>query len=318
MVRRRNTGVASSAAALIDRSTRLDLTGIDFSSFAGAPLDPATLRCLRYMHDVEGHTMCYLRDVLATSAHRDPELTGFLACWAYEEHWHGDAIARVLAAHGEKAGVARLRDVRARLPARDALRPVAFFVGSALTGRMEVLHMVWGAINEWTTQSGYARLAAKADHPVLTRLLGRIMRQEGRHIDFYMGQARDRLAGRRVTQKVVRTALRRLWAPVGSGVMPDAEVRVLVAHLFGDDAGLEATKRIDRQVDSLPGLGGLHLAERARANLTTAHRAIGTPAAAADRYAASTIPWSTSASANDGVAASPRDAASMKARSAST
>ena len=38
--------------------------------------------------------------------------------------------------------------------------------------------MTWGAINEWTAQAAYARLAARADHPVLTELLRRIMRTD--------------------------------------------------------------------------------------------------------------------------------------------
>ena len=45
--------------------------------------------------------------------------------------------------------------------------------------------MTFGVINEWTTQAGYARLAAEADHPVLSELLRRIMKQEGRYIDFF-------------------------------------------------------------------------------------------------------------------------------------
>jgi hypothetical protein len=79
----------------------LDLAGIDFDAFTTHPLDGDTLRCLRYMHDVEHHTVCYLRDILVTRAHRDPELTAFLSMWVYEEFWHGEAIARVLAAHGD-------------------------------------------------------------------------------------------------------------------------------------------------------------------------------------------------------------------------
>src|ERR1700761_2431662 len=89
---------------LLGRSARLDTAGIDFPAFADQPLDPEALRCVRYMHDIENHTMCSLRDVLVTRAHRDPEITSFLAAWAYEEHWHGDALAQVLAAHGEPAG----------------------------------------------------------------------------------------------------------------------------------------------------------------------------------------------------------------------
>ena len=249
--------------SLVRRSGRLDTKGIDFEAFRSDPLDPDTLRCLRYMHDVEGHTACYLRDLLATRAHRDPGITAFLACWCYEEHWHGEAIASVLRAHGETGGGVRLAATRSRLPKRDALRPVAFTLASALTAHVVAVHMTWGAVNEWTTQAGYGRLAAKAGHPVLSELLRRIMRQEGRHIDFYAMSARCRLAESAAARRLTRAALRRYWTPVGAGVMPDAEVRFLVAHLFGDADGRAAAQRIDRLVGRLPGLDALHLAERA-------------------------------------------------------
>jgi hypothetical protein len=246
---------------LVRRSARLQVDDLDLGAFAFQPLDPETLRCLRYMHDVEGHTACYLRDMLVTRAHRDPEVTAFLTCWSYEELWHGDAIGQVLDAHGEVAGRSRLAEMRRKLPKRDALRPLVFNLTSAVTRHLVTLHMAWGAVNEWTTQAGYARLAAKADDPVLGELLRRIMRQEGRHIDFYTAQARNRLADSRAAQRLTRTALRRLWAPVGSGVMPMDEIRFLIGHLFSDASGLATAQRIDRHIDRLPGLEGLHLVE---------------------------------------------------------
>jgi hypothetical protein len=247
---------------LIQRSARLDLDGLDFGAFVDHPLDESSLRCLRYMHDVESHTMCYLRDVLVTQAHSDPDLTAFLACWCYEEHWHGDAIARVLSAHGEPAGSVRIAAMRRALPRRDPFRPLLYIFGSAVSRHMVTVHMTWGAINEWTTQAGYGRLATRAGHPVLTELLKRIMKQEGRHIDFYAAQARRRLADRPAAQRVTRMALSRFWAPVGSGVMPALDVDFLSQHLFGDCDGREAARRIDRQIDRMPGLDGLHLVER--------------------------------------------------------
>lgn len=265
--------MGSDTATLIRRSARLDLDGIDFDAFREQPLDPDALRCLRYMHDVEGHTMCYLRDVLVTRAHKDPEITAFLACWSYEEHWHGEAIAKVLEAHDEPAGLSRLQAMRARLKRTDSLRPLLFSVGNAVTRHLTAVHMTWGAINEWTTQAGYARLSAQAKHPVLAELLRRIMRQEGRHIDFYAAEARRRLESSPAARRLVRGALRRWWAPVGSGVMPAPEVEFLATYLFADDNGLEVARRIDRQVERLPGLDGLHLVEGAvRTSLTAAAR----------------------------------------------
>jgi hypothetical protein len=240
-------------------SAKLDIEDIDFDSFRDHPLPPQALRCLRYMHDVENHTVCYLRDVLVTRAHRDPEVTSFLTLWNYEEFWHGEAIAGILEAHDEQAGTTRIAALRQRLPKRDAWRPLTFQLASAITPHLTAVHMTWGAVNEWTTQAAYARLSKLADHPALTEILRRIMKQEGRHIDFYSTQAKSRLADSRAAQRLTRWALRRFWAPVGTGVVPDQEVDFLRRYLFGDDDGRAVADRIDRRVDRLPGLDGLYL-----------------------------------------------------------
>ena len=240
-------------------SAKLDTDGIDFSSFRDHPLSPDALRCLRYMHDVENHTVCYLRDILVTRAHKDPEVTSFLTMWNFEEYWHGEAIAEVLDAHDESVGTGRISALRQRLPKRDAWRPLTFQLGSLLTPHLTAVHMTWGAINEWTTQAGYSRLAKRANHPVLSELLRRIMKQEGRHIDFYVSQAKSRLSDSRGAQRLTRWALRRFWAPVGSGVMPETEVEFLSSYLFGGDEGMAMADRIDRRVDRLPGLADLEL-----------------------------------------------------------
>ena len=241
-------------------AARLDLAGIDMGAFRERPLDAATLRCLRYMHDIEHHTVCYLRDLLVTPVHRDPTATTFLTVWNYEEMWHGDAIARVLAAHGEDAGGPRVRRLRQHLGVRDRLAPALHAVGAAVAGEaFGAIHMTWGAVNEWTTQAGYARLAERAGHPVLSELLRRIMRQEGRHIAYYTAEAQRRLTDRRGVQRVVRWALANLWRPVGAGVMPEAEVRFMVETLFGGEPGRTAATRIDERVSQLPGLAGLRL-----------------------------------------------------------
>lgn len=242
------------------QTARLDIEDIDFAAFADRPLDSSTLRCLRYMHDVENHTVCYLRDLLVTSAHRDPSITSFLTFWNFEEFWHGEALAAVLAAHDEPVET-RVADMRVRLGVRDRIAPLAHTLGSAIAGESFIaIHMTWGAINEWTTQAGYARLAARAGHPTLTELLRRIMRQEGRHIDFYASEAERRLRDDRRARRMTRFALRRLWRPVGSTVMPLVEQRFLVQHLFADDDdGRVVAARIDSRIDRLPGLSGLAL-----------------------------------------------------------
>ncbi len=168
---------------------------IDFGAFRADPLPDEVLRTLRFMHDVESHTVCYLRDLLCTSSHTDPRITTFLTMWNYEEYWHGVAIGKVLDAHGEASEDARIAPMRQRLRAKERFTPLTHVFGSALIGDdFAALHMTWGAVNEWSTQTGYEQLIKKADHPVLTTLLKRIALQESRHIAFYATEARERLA----------------------------------------------------------------------------------------------------------------------------
>jgi hypothetical protein len=241
------------------RTARLDDSDIDYDAFRQQPLDEATLRCVRYMHDVEHHTVCYLRDLLVTRAHQDPDITTFLTFWAYEEFWHGEALGKVLLAHDEPAGRLRVAATRARHRVTSAVSPHAAAVTSAITRHFTAVHMTWGAVNEWTTQAGYTRLAARAEHPILSRLVERITRQEGRHIDFYASEAARRLKQSRTSQRLTRFALSHVWNPVGSTVMPASEVGHLVRHLFSDDDGRTVAARIDRRIDHLPGLAGLNL-----------------------------------------------------------
>ena len=241
------------------------LDDLDLESFRHQPLDASSLRCLRYMHDVEHHTSCYLRNLLNTRAHHDPDVTTFLTLWSYEELWHGEAIAAVLAMHDEPAGPTRVRTMRERLGWRLSASPLVWMGFSALTPSFLAVHMTFGVINEWTTQAGYARLRRLAQHPVLDELLARIMKQEGRHIDYYLTRATALLEGSRAAQRTTRAMLRRLWSPVGSKVMPVEETRHLTIALFGDDEGRDVLARIDRRIDRLPGLDGLGLVSSARA-----------------------------------------------------
>lgn len=249
---------------------------IDYGAFVERPLARDVLRCLRYMCDVESHTVCYLRDLLVTPSHTDPTVTAFLTMWAYEEYWHGEALARVLAAHRVPTGTDHIRRLRLRLGRRDRVAPIQQAVVANLVGTDFVaVHMTWGAINEWSTHAGYARLIERADHPTLTELLERIMRQETRHVAFYASQAREWLSRSRRAQRLTRFALRHLWAPVGSGVMPRQETSFLLRYLLGGHLGRTVVDQIDRKVDSLPGLAGLDLVRRAAAMYGVSRHAVG-------------------------------------------
>ncbi len=118
------------------------------------------------MSDVESHTICYLRDLLVTPSHKDPEVTAFLTHWAYEEFWHGEALDQVLRVHGIPADYGHIRNVRLAQGLRDRLSPINQAVLANVIGDDFVaVHMSWGAINEWSAHSAYARMVDREDHP---------------------------------------------------------------------------------------------------------------------------------------------------------
>jgi hypothetical protein len=263
-------------------SKRVDLSGLAWSEIRQHPLSVAEARCLAYMMDIESHTVIFLRDLLATRAAFEPDVTAFLSCWVYEELWHGEAFSRFLgeagyplAPDGERVWgdspyptrYGRNSWIRRKVAGKGYLTHVGTLLGSAVYRDFVALHMTWGALNELCTLTGYQRLIATTEHPVLIDLLGRIIKDERRHFAFYRAQARMRLARSSRARKVTRWAMEHLWAPVGTGVRPQAETDFVVVYLFGGPDGLAAALEMDAVMTALPGLEGTRLAttERSRA-----------------------------------------------------
>ncbi|WP_407563679.1 ferritin-like domain-containing protein [Streptomyces sp. 184] len=247
----------------INTAGRVQVDDLDLDAFAERPLSEEALRCLRYMSDVESHTICYLRDVLVTPSHRDPDVTAFMSMWAFEEFWHGEAIDSVLRAHGQKADYDHIREVREAQGLKDRLAPIYQSIAANAIGEDFVaVHMTWGAINEWSAHAAYGSLIEKEQHPELTKLLGRIQRQESRHLAFYASQAKERLERSQRARSVARWVTERFWQPVGSTIQPVEETRFVLRHLLGDDEGAAAVRKIDEKVHKLPGMAGLNLVQR--------------------------------------------------------
>ena len=259
-------------------SKKVDLTGVSWERIPDSPLAPAEARCLAYMMDIESHTVIFLRDLLATRAAFEPDITAFLSCWVYEELWHGEAFSRFLgeagydlAPDGERVWgdapyptrTGRNSWIRRKLGAKGYASHLATLAASGLFKDFPALHMTWGAVNELSTLQGYHRLIAKTEHPVLVQLLNRIIKDERRHFAFYRAQSRKRLARSQQARRVTRWALRHLWAPVGTGVRPQQETDFAVAYLFGDPDGRAAAAEMDATIEELPGLDGIGIYRKA-------------------------------------------------------
>jgi hypothetical protein len=259
-------------------SRKLDLSHIAWDEIPNQRLSDGDVMCMHYMMDIETHTVIYLRDLLATRAANNPQITAFLACWVYEELWHGEAFSDFLRAYGiEVPAEPKLPDGSTPMPTRSRrtqrlreqlgvghqLSLLPTLLGSLALRDFIALHMTWGAINELTTLTGYHALIRRSDHPVLHQMLRRVIQDERRHFAFYraQGKARLALAPRRV-RRLVRWILSNFWTPVGAGVKTREEVDALGLYLFGyDERGREMIREIDATIAEIPGLEGLSLLE---------------------------------------------------------
>jgi hypothetical protein len=242
----------------VARSRAVDLSAIPWDEIPRHPLSAETIRTLRYMQDIESHTIIYLRSLLATRALDEPEVATFLACWVYEETFHGIALARFLEAAGHP--LAPRARPHGREPLSQRLEAAATAMVSKAWPDFCAVHMTWGAINELTTLTGYRRLVALARHPVLTDLLERIIIDESRHFFFYYRQAEIRLQ-RPVVARTARFLVDRFWAPVGSGVQGREELGFMARYLFSGAEGRAAARKVDDTIRRLPGFASVQLLE---------------------------------------------------------
>jgi hypothetical protein len=257
-------------------SKKVDLSEIAWDDVPKYALTDGDVMCLHYMMDIETHTVIYLRDLLATRAATDPQITAFLSCWGYEELWHGEAFSDFLRLYGIQepfeprlpdgrtplpTHVNRWRDLRVKLGVGNGLGIVPTMVGSMVSPDFIAIHMMWGAINELTTLTGYYALIQRSDHPVLHQLLRKVIQDERRHFAFYRAQAKARMERSKTARRMVRWVMTHMWTPVGAGVKSEEEVDALGLYLFGDAEGREQVRGIDETIAAVPGLEGLTLLE---------------------------------------------------------
>ncbi len=239
----------------MDASNKLDLSDIDWSEVPRHKLTEEALRTLRYFLITESSTFFYAKTLMTTrSVIEEPDFAPFVSAWVYEEEFHGRAFRRFMEAYGAppeasyRSASFSNRGVGERI---DELGQRV--LGAVFAAQWPAVHMVWGTIQEFTTYTAYTQLIQRINHPILTLICQRIMKQELRHFAFYASQARRRLAESEATRKVVRGALKLGWTPVGDGMCPKSEVLHAIRFLFDGRDG-PFVRQIEARVRELPGL----------------------------------------------------------------
>ena len=247
-----------------EESKKLDTTGVAWADVTKHPLSKGDLFCLHYMMDIENHVPLYLSHLLVTRACMDPILTAFLACWNYEELWHGENLGKLLNLYGIEFDTQdRIARVRANLGVQNSLSILTTMAGSWLSKDFSAVYLSIGAINELSTLTGYAALIRKSQHPVLAELLSRIIKDERRHFAFYYNSAKEWLTDNTAAQRFDRWMLDRVWVPVGKGVKRQEEVDALALYLFDDEQGESDLLALDEKIGRLPGLSDIKLMSKA-------------------------------------------------------
>jgi hypothetical protein len=239
----------------MEGSGKVDLSDIDWAEVPQHRITPEALRTLRYFLLTEGSTFFYTKVLMQTrSVVEEPEFAPFVTVWNYEEEFHGRAFRQFLEAYGEQIP----RSYRSEMFQSRGIGERIDEVGQRVLATLfapawPAVHMVWGAMQEFTTYTAYQQLIERVDHPILSVICQRIMKQEARHFAFYNRHAKARLQASPMTRRVVSRSVKIGWTPVGDGMCPKSEVCHAIRFLF-DGVDGPHIRAIEAQVRELPGL----------------------------------------------------------------
>lgn len=243
-------------------SKRILLDDIDWDEVPRHHLPSGAIESMLYMMDIETHTVIFLSELLVSKACMDPVITSFLSIWGYEEMYHGEAFMKFLRAYGVQIDDDRPKQIRLQEGFHRATSVMTVLFGSYLLPFFPAIYLTIGATNELTTLTGYQQLIRRSNHPVLTQMVERIIKQERVHYAFYRSQAERLMRDSEITRQAVRWVMTKRFKAVGEGVKSAEDVDRLALFLFGGADGRQAVRAIDEGIGRLPGMEGVNLLER--------------------------------------------------------
>ncbi|MSR85461.1 ferritin-like domain-containing protein [Candidatus Uhrbacteria bacterium] len=249
------------------------ISEIPWHEISQHPLNPEFIPTLLYMRDVEKFTEIYYQELLQTPTVKDPAVRQFIDRWSMEEPVHGELLNRFLNEAGHSTSDTWYEEAKRKIPKSNfIIRPLSTIIARTVGKKFAAVHMTWGAIQEFSTLNGYQRLWEQAKHPVLEYILRAIAREEARHSFFYWSVARIKLLKSNFRQALTRFLVKKFWTPVGQGLKRASETNQVIRALFQGEEGVRfMDQRVNRQLESLPGMAGLKIVTERVAHIALKH-----------------------------------------------
>lgn len=223
---------------------------------ADCQLDDDVARLLAVAVLLEEDTGISAAQARALGLDRAPDMAVFLTAWEEEEAEHGRALRCLTAGHvvgrppARPAGSSLKRHGQALVPARLLGR----------FGPVGVAFCTLGAAAEYVAIVIYTELVKATADPAAVSLLRSIIRQEGRHLGFFLAAAQCRAAAMLPhEQRLARWLVARLWTPVGMATLGTDRWWDEIGPLLDRPEVRARVVRMDRVVDAVPHLAGLGL-----------------------------------------------------------
>jgi hypothetical protein len=238
--------------------TREFIDSIPWRDVSNYALNPAFVRVLIYMRDIEYFTDMYYRELLRSPTGKDPIIKKFMDRWRVEEDGHANLLNRFLNEAGIPTSEKWRDEADAKIPWGYPINAYLMYWAVKPFGKhFHGAHMVWGAINEITTMHAYRRFSDLAGHPVLKKMLSAIIQEESTHSSFYWNMARVKLSQTKFSRDLARFIIQRFWSPVGTGPKPVSEANYVLWTLFNGSRGLDVFDRtVASRIERLPGFSG--------------------------------------------------------------
>jgi len=231
------------------------INNLPWNEVRNTPVDEKFIPVLLYMRDVEVLTEMYHQELRRTPTGRDPVIAKFMERWGIEEVTHGQVINRFLNEMGYETPDDWQRQTHKNVT--NTYHASTYFLTSLtnlLGSRFTATHMAFGAIHEMSTGQAYRKMQEIAPHPVLSKILDGIIKEEAAHTNFYRSVARIELAKSETAQKIARKVVETFWRPVGQGSLARERTEYCIATLFSDDGGVEQLDRtVTQRARQLPG-----------------------------------------------------------------